>query len=243
MSFESPKNVKISVATVVFNAKDLILKTLESVENQDYKNIEYIVVDGGSSDGTLEIINSKKSFIHMIITQPDKGIYDAMNKAAGLATGEFLLFMNAGDIFFSEDTVSDFVQKGYNDGFVYYGDAIYMDRFTGNAYLRGGFFTKYRLSKTNICHQTIFFSKEVYKSISYNLRYKMNADWALNIQIYRKIKYVYLDMIIAFYDSTGLSSITCDNNFKRDQKKIILKYLGFDAILYLVYNKIRNLIF
>lgn len=232
--------MKISVVTVVYNSENTIEETLCSVINQSYKNIEYIVIDGGSTDGTIEEIVKNKQVIKLFISEPDQGIYDAMNKALKLASGDFLIFMNAGDTFFSNNAIEEFVKVITNKDAVYYGDAIYINRLTNKTNLRGGYFNKYRLAKTNICHQTIFYPKVVFKSYTYNLKYKLFADWANNMQLYKKHKFIYLNQTISYFDSGGISAIYRDLPFEKDQKNLITKYLGFDSILYLIYNKIKN---
>ena len=96
-------NPKISVVTVVYNSEALIENTVKSIINQSYSHIEYIVVDGGSTDGTIDILNRYKKNISTLISEPDHGIYDAMNKGIRLATGDFLVFINSGDKFSSHD--------------------------------------------------------------------------------------------------------------------------------------------
>ena len=232
----------ISVVTVVLNNVNLLEETILSIINQTYKNIEYLLIDGGSVDGTLKIIQKYEEEIDFWVSEPDKGIYDAMNKALKIAKGDFLIFMNSGDILYSDDTLSRFANSISNLDAIYYGNAIYKDRLNKENSLRGGIFNKYRLSKTNICHQTIFFSRKAYKSNFYNLKYNLFADWAYNIALFRKYNYKYIDQIIAYYDANGKSKFNKDLNFERDQKITILKNLGFDAILYLIANKLINLI-
>ena len=107
--------MKISIITVCYNDKDVIEKTILSVINQDYSNLEYIIVDGASSDGTLEIIKQyQKKYPIILISEKDDGIYDAMNKGSKVASGDYLNFMNAGDYFFSDNTISAVVPHLYS---------------------------------------------------------------------------------------------------------------------------------
>jgi hypothetical protein len=98
------------------------------------------------------------------------------------------------------------------------------------------------LSKTNICHQTIFFSKKAYQANAYHLKYSILADWAYNIRLFKKFNYVYIDQTIANYDTDGISAGTRDISFERDQKKLLIRYLGFDTIVYITLKKIKDLI-
>ncbi|RXE60893.1 glycosyltransferase, partial [Muribaculaceae bacterium Isolate-001 (NCI)] len=107
---------KITVVTVCYNAVKEIEKTIQSVISQTYDNVEYIIVDGGSTDGTLDIIRKYSSRITRWVSEPDKGIFDAMNKSAHMATGEYINFMNAGDLFFDEKVLSDiFAGRSYDE--------------------------------------------------------------------------------------------------------------------------------
>lgn len=121
---------KISIITVCYNCKNDIEKTILSVINQTYPNIEYIIIDGASTDGTLDIIKKYKENISIIISEPDNGIYDAMNKGINLATGDWINFMNAGDIFCETDTVSKtFKNSDYKNIDIIYGNSweVYSD--------------------------------------------------------------------------------------------------------------------
>src|SRR3989344_1701590 len=113
-------NPKIRIITVVYNAKSLIERTIKSVLSQTYTNIEYIIIDGGSSDGTLEIAEKYQHDIAVILSGKDNGIYDAMNKGLSTATGDFVLFLNAGDELYSTEIISKILSLG--DADVYYGN-------------------------------------------------------------------------------------------------------------------------
>ena len=105
--------MKITVITVCHNAAKTLEKTIKSVLNQTYPNIEYIIIDGGSTDDTVDIIKRYADRLAYWISEPDKGIYDAMNKGIEVATGEWINFMNAGDTFYEENTI-DFVLEAIN---------------------------------------------------------------------------------------------------------------------------------
>jgi len=226
--------LKITVVTVVYNAFDTIESTVKSVLEQTYRNIEYIIIDGLSSDGTLERI---KSLIldteTILVSERDMGIYDAMNKALRCADGDYLIFINAGDIFFNSDVLKSVEKRiGENLNLIYYGDAYYANKDTDKQTFRGGLFSKYRLAISNICHQTIFYPKKVYKRSSYNLEYKLQADYAYNLENYTHTRFVYMPLIIAVYDDQGISSTTKDLTFANDHLKLTLKSLGWSAVLY-----------
>ncbi|MEM6725896.1 MAG: glycosyltransferase family 2 protein, partial [Bacteroidota bacterium] len=116
----------ISVITVVYNGKDLLEGTIKSVINQTYPHIEYVMVDGNSKDGTQEIIQQYADRIDQWISEPDKGLYDAMNKGLRMATGDFVLFMNAGDEFRNPDVLEKVFAKATEKTDVLYGEVMFV---------------------------------------------------------------------------------------------------------------------
>ena len=125
------KKTKISVVTVCFNASDFIEKTILSVIEQNYSNIEYIIIDGGSKDGTINIIKKYTDHISYWLSEPDKGIYDAMNKGIKVATGEWINFMNAGDTFCDNNVISEVfsISNKHIQSDIIYGDSISKDKY------------------------------------------------------------------------------------------------------------------
>ena len=116
---------KISIITVCYNAVELIEKTIQSVLSQSYDNIEYIIIDGKSTDGTVEVIQRYAGRLAHWSSEPDGGIFDAMNKGLGLATGEWVNFMNAGDWFYDDDVVAQIVEKIDSKLTIIYGNTLY----------------------------------------------------------------------------------------------------------------------
>ena len=114
----------ISIVTVVFNGVSTIEDTINSVLSQQYSNFEYIIVDGGSTDGTIEIIKRYESKITAWVSTPDDGIYDAMNKALGLISGDFVLFLGCDDLLLGDDVLSTAANKIHDRNFVYYGNVV-----------------------------------------------------------------------------------------------------------------------
>ena len=102
---------KFSVITVTYNAEKVLEDTLQSVISQTYRHVEYIIVDGASKDGTIKIIDKYRERIHTVVSEPDKGLYDAMNKGIALATGDYLCFLNAGDSFHEDDALQEMVHS------------------------------------------------------------------------------------------------------------------------------------
>lgn len=119
--------IKISVVTVCFNAGGIIEETIKSVINQTYPDIEYIIIDGASTDGTVDIIRKYSDKISYWKSEPDNGIYDAMNKAIGIATGDYINFMNAGDIFTSNNVIAEVAKQIDPASDIVYGDSTMID--------------------------------------------------------------------------------------------------------------------
>ena len=119
--------MKVSIITVVYNNNKTISDAIESVINQSYKNIEYIVIDGGSTDGTVDVVKDYGSRIDKFISEPDNGIYDAMNKGVRLATGDVIGFINSDDLLNSEDCIECIVKRIVeSDADIVYGDKVYV---------------------------------------------------------------------------------------------------------------------
>lgn len=170
--------VKISIITVVYNNVKDIAYTITSVLEQSYQNIEYIIIDGASNDGTLKIINQYKDKLTKVVSEKDNGIYDAMNKGLALATGDYVLFLNAGDELFNEDTIQTIVTKG-NDADIIYGETKLINeqrQVIGNRRHKAPNHFDWRSFKygMNICHQAIYIKRNI--APAYNTKYQLSAD-------------------------------------------------------------------
>jgi len=175
---------KFSIITVVYNAKEELKKTIKSIQNQTYKNFEHIIIDGASNDGTLEYIKSLEFGNTKYISEKDNGIYDAMNKGIDLANGEYLLFLNAGDKFNSDnvlDKIASKIDSCKEQPKIIYGGA--------NVYAQNGKFLSslkpLDLNKRNlnryatrvVCHQSIFVYKDCIVKYSDRYRLKSELNW------------------------------------------------------------------
>ena len=184
--------MKISIITVCFNSVETIEDTIKSVLSQSYENIEYIIVDGGSTDGTLEIIGGYKNKISKVISEPDNGIYDAMNKGIDLATGEFIGGLNSDDIYMDNNVLTSVMRVFATEGVdAVYGDLIYVDRndtskmkryWKSGEYKLGAFYKGWVPP-----HPTFFCRKEIYTNYGY-FRSDMHvaADFELMLRFIEK---------------------------------------------------------
>lgn len=211
---------RISVGMVVYNGAAHIRRALDSVVRQEYRNIELVVIDGGSTDGTLEVLREYAPHISLLVSEPDHGIYDAMNKVCRLASGDWLIFLGCDDELLVElDQVAPMLST---PGTVYYGDVV--KRSSGKLY--GGRFSKYRLMRYNICHQSLFYPKEVYRNHSYSLEYRWLADYAYNLKLIGdRVPFVHIGAVIAIYNDAG-GSAGGDADLERDQLGLIRAAFG-----------------
>lgn len=202
---------KISIITVSFNAVNVIEETILSVIGQTYPNIEYIIIDGGSTDGTTDIIKKYADKISYWISEPDKGIYDGMNKGIDKVTGDWVNFMNAGDSFYNKDVVKKiFSQKIDSHIEVIYGDSytIYSDKEVIEKVRPLDVMIK--KLQMPFCHQSVFLKTQNKKNIQFDTSYKIAADYKIFYTLWNKIgknAFLYIPLPIAIFDAVeGISS-------------------------------------
>lgn len=229
-------NPKISVVTVVYNSKALIENTVKSIINQSYSHIEYIVVDGGSTDGTIDILNRYKKNISTLISEPDRGIYDAMNKGISLATGDFVVFINSGDKFSSPDILEKiFSNSNAAQADVIYGDTDITDSDGNIIHSR-----RHRPPETLdwksfkrgmlVCHQSFIARRNLIDSYDLTYRYAADFDWC--IRILKKSKSVYNSrQVISLFLEGGQTRKTIVPGLK-ERFKIMRHHYGLISAIY-----------
>lgn len=224
----------ITVVTVVYNGVGSIEETIINIIQQTYSNLEYIIIDGGSTDGTLAVIEKYRDRTSVIKSEPDRGLYDAMNKALEIASGDFLIFMNSGDTFTTSSVLSSFVGKITDRDAVYYGNAYFIDKEKNSKTNYSFLANKFSIVFHNICHQTVFYPKSVYQSERYDMIYRLFADWEYNIRLMGKsVKFYHLNEYVACFELGGLSSRQ-DEKFLKDRGKIVRNYLGIIVYIYFI---------
>ena len=215
-------NPKISIITVSFNSQSTIKHTIQSVASQDYQNKEYILIDGASTDWTLDIISFLKDKINYFVSEKDNGIYDAMNKGIKVATGEIIGILNSDD-FYSNNEVLSKVAKIFEetDCDCLYGDLVYVDK--GDArnivrYWKSGKFSKKKLRMGwMLPHPTFFVKKEIYEKYGlYNIKLKTAADYEMILRLLHNdsIKVEYLPEILIKMRIGGESNSSFINRLK-----------------------------
>ncbi len=203
----------VSIVTVCFNAKYDLEKTVESVINQDFRDFEYVIIDGGSTDGTFELLNNLeyrfkcKSIKFKYVSEVDKGTYDAMNKSLNFINGVWVNYLNAGDVFASNSTLSDFWKCSIKEDIsVCYGNTI-------EEYAFGQGLIQYdeeyhKNAVMPFCHQSAFVRKEIMRRYKFDIRYKIIADHDLFYRLRKDgLKFIHIPIIVSVYNAQyGLSA-------------------------------------
>lgn len=225
---------KISVITINRNNKDGLRKTMQSVLEQDFEDFEYIVVDGASDDGSVEVIQeyvilfAQKNVTFQYESKPDKGIFNAMNKGIVKANGEYLLFLNSGDYLVTPSVLMSFAQIGTKEDFV-----------SGNVVVCVGGREQIRKSPKNVSflffhnnslpHQATFIKKSVFETYGmYNEENKVKSDWenSLRSLIVGDATYRHIEKTISYYDVSGVSSQDAFLELKiQEQKRVYLSIM------------------
>lgn len=236
--------MKISIITISFNAKATIEKTLQSVANQTYKNIEHIIVDGGSSDSTLDICNSF-SHVSKIISEPDKGVYDAFNKGLKLATGNVVGFLNSDDVFFIENSVQEIVNAfTENRTDIVYGNLDYVT--ADGKVIRNWISKPYEIGLIKKAwmpaHPTFYCKKEVYDRLGgYNDSFKIGGDFELCLRFLEvhEVPSFYLNkklvkMLVGGISNSGLKSKW--TIYKEELRAFRLNKISVNSFLFFLYK-------
>lgn len=231
----------ISLITVTFNAESLIAATLNSALKQSYQHFELVIVDGGSKDHTLDIARQFSSKTGALISEPDRGIYDAMNKGIKLAKGDWIYFLNAGDAFFDDLVLESIFNNESIAPQLREADLLYakvktkneptgIDYITGEPVTFSSFFNRYP-----ICHQATFTRKRAFETIGYfDLKYKLAGDteWFARFFRLQPSRAFYVNRIIAFYDIQGTTY--------HKRMKGYREYLNFGRIHFPWYISLKN---
>lgn len=200
--------MKISIITINYNDVNGLEATFKSVFNQTYKDIEYIVIDGGSCDGSIALIEQNASKITHWLSEPDDGIYPAMNKGVDFATGDYLIFLNSGDSFYQNTVLQCFCNEKPKEDIVYGKTLIDNGHKRKIKDVRGVVDLASSLSRT-INHQSIFHSKRLFENGNrYSLKYSIISDWVFINDLVKKqdISFKFIDIIVAIFETNGISS-------------------------------------
>jgi len=202
--------MKLSIITINYNNMDGLQKTIDSVVCQTWRDFEWIIIDGGSTDGSKELIEQYQRYFAYWCSEPDKGVYNAMNKGVGHARGEYLLFLNSGDCFHNSEVLKT-VHNDWRDVDVIYGDLNYVSH-------KGDYIISYPDSLTthyflchSIGHPASFIKAQLLKGNGYREDFKIVSDWYKFLELFRcGCTFHHINVIVSDYDTTGISSVNMD---------------------------------
>ena len=228
----------VTVVTVTYNAGSVLEDTILSVLNQTYPNIEYIIIDGGSTDETIDIIKKYEDRISYWVSEPDDGIYDAMNKGIEKATGDWINFMNAGDMFYSRNVLADiFIDRlsEVNNQDVLYGDTVF--KYYSYSFMEKPAPIDTLEDNKYFSHQSSFAKVELMKKYKFNPNLKISSDYQFFYELYKNgYNFLYTPIIISIFlgenSTSGTHKMqaykeTAIINHKYDKKTWFLTYLKF----------------
>lgn len=222
---------KLSVITVTYNAADTLERTLRSVQGQSYGEIEHVIVDGQSKDGTVALIEQFANEGTNWVSEPDKGLYDAMNKAAARATGDYLCFLNAGDTFYSDTTVEEMMRsipKGTVPDIIYgqtaivdnEGEFLHMRRLEAPQVLNWKSFKQGML----VCHQAFIVRRTLFEPYDLGYRFSADFDWAVKLMKRAQVMH-YTGLTLINYLNEGLTTANRKASLK-ERYRIMAKHYG-----------------
>lgn len=224
--------MKITIITICYNSIRFIERTIQNVLSQDYNNLEYIIIDGGSTDGTKEVIQKYADKLKYWCSEPDGGIYDAMNKGITHASGEWVSFMNSGDLFSSKTIVSEMNLSGLSKNIkVVYGD-VQMS-YSNGLIVRKAYPLETMSYRMPFCHQSTFVRLETLKQYKFDLYYKIGADYKLFYSMYYSLgadAFKYLPICVAKCDATD--SLSQKNKYPLWKEYIEIRKAHKDARWY-----------
>ena len=246
--------MKISIITVTYNAASVLKRTLDSVKAQSWQQIEHLIIDGASKDETISMAETYKAqcpYEVVILSEPDKGLYDAMNKGLRLATGDYLVFLNAGDTFHAADTLETVVRSAQPLPGVLYGDTAITDE-------QGKFLHLRRLRPPKkltwksfrqgmlVCHQAFYALTDIAKNLPYDPRYRYSADvdWCIRVMKEaqkRQLPLVNTQAILADYQEEGQTTIHHRDSLK-ERFDVMRRHYGlFSTVMMHLWFVVRQL--
>lgn len=247
--------MKISIITVTYNAASVLKRTLNSVKAQSWQQIEHLIIDGASKDETISMAETYKAqcpYEVVILSEPDKGLYDAMNKGLRLATGDYLVFLNAGDTLHAADTLETIVRSAQPLPGVLYGDTAITDE-------QGKFLHLRRLRPPKkltwksfrqgmlVCHQAFYALTDIAKNLPYDPRYRYSADvdWCIRVMKEaqkRQLPLVNTQAILADYQEEGQTTIHHRDSLK-ERFDVMRRHYGlFSTVMMHLWFAVRQLI-
>lgn len=221
MHFPNSTDMRYSIITINYNNKDGLLKTIASVVSQSYKDFEYIVIDGGSTDGSAEVIKDHSKHIDYWVSEQDRGIYHAMNKGIAQANGEYCLFLNSGDCFYNNNVLENVSRQNCNED-IFVGKVVATENKQQVFLPPLREISLYYLYSGTLPHQGAFIKTEFQKKYLYDESLKITSDWKFFVQaiIIDNCSFRYIDEFVSQFDMEGISTSNPERTWK--EKKQVL---------------------
>lgn len=213
--------MRLSIITINYNNCEGLRRTIESVVNQTCRDFEYIIIDGGSTDGSVDVIKQYADQIDYWVSEPDKGIYNAMNKGVAVAKGEYCLFMNSGDCLYNELVIEETGHQLHDDDIIT-GKVLYDN---GRIFSCPDAITLDFFNNSTLHHQGSFIKTSLQNKYPYREDFKISADkfFFVNVLIFKDASYRKIDELISLYDTSGISSANME--FGKQEADMIFRYL------------------
>ncbi|MGM9812557.1 MAG: glycosyltransferase family 2 protein [Muribaculaceae bacterium] len=210
--------MKLSIITINYNNREGLWRTIKSVVNQTCRDFEYIIIDGGSDDGSVDVIKQYADQIDYWVSEPDKGIYNAMNKGVAVAKGEYCLFMNSGDCMYNNSVIGDVLSQGL-DADVVCGDTI-RDNVVGKSEDK---ITMLNLLSHTLAHQASFIKTAMLRSNKYDENLRIVSDWKFFFEefLFSGVSYRHINYVVAVFDMTGISMMNQEKLFR--ERELVLQ--------------------
>jgi glycosyltransferase involved in cell wall biosynthesis len=226
--------MKLSIITINYNNAKGLEKTIKSVVNQTYTDFEYIIIDGGSTDGSVAIIKQNEDKITYWVSEPDKGIYNAMNKGIKKASGTYLLFLNGDDYLINNKVIEENSVHLKNKDLIYF-DIIYETENKSRKVTYPDKLNFYFFYTNTICHQAVFFKRELFSKYGfYDENLKIISDWKFIMLAIIKygVSYAHISNVFCVFDNQGISNTENNTPFyiklhEEERRKVLLKEFPF----------------
>ncbi|GGF08380.1 glycosyltransferase family 2 protein [Flavobacterium limi] len=236
--------LKLSIITINYNDIQGLQKTVESVVKQSSKDFEYIVIDGGSADGSAEYLFSQNENLSYWVSEPDKGIYNAMNKGILQASGDYLLFLNSGDVLIDDKEIISKIVLNLNCPGVYYAPIYLMkSNLVENKIEYPANLDERFLFTNTICQQAVIYHKSLFCESIFDEKLKYISDWKMHFSLFkRKTKFIHLNIPFAIYDLDGLTS-KGETKYTSHKERLKTQFLDFFLEFLKYYGTNRKVLF